>query len=92
MQSNISRKRGVPTEWLKGQDDPEALEEHLRNLVNSRFSKRLREVLEARLDQLINTGSDFNNPNWSHVEAHRQGRVKELVDILTLISFNEERT
>lgn len=79
-------------EWLKGQSDPEALEEHLRNLINSRFGRRLREVIEARLKQASSCrDEDFNNPSWATWTAFRQGQQKAYEDILTLISFNEER-
>lgn len=78
-------------EWLKGQSDPKALEDQLRNSVNMRLVRRLKEILADKVLQYTDPNSDFDSPNWDKKEAFRQGKLKATLEIIDLLSFNEEK-
>lgn len=79
----------LDTRWTKNHQDPKAkadFEAILRN--NTQIFNRLREILEEReaeLNKLSFLDSDFSDPNWSHKQAHRLGRLGEIQRIKNLI-------
>lgn len=68
--------------WTKHIKDPKAKEDFesiLKN--NTQLFRRLKEILEEReaeLNKLSYADADFSDPNWSHKQAHRLGRLGEL--------------
>jgi hypothetical protein len=71
---------------LRDKQDKLKFETELRSyLVNAYFS-RLREILRARKENLLHVSDpDYDNPSWSHRQAHMNGKVEELDFILEMI-------
>lgn len=77
-------------EWLKGAPDQEQLASAIRNSTGLPIIKRLRAILQERIDVLdASRISDYDNPNWSHKRADADGQVRQLRALLQLLSFDE---
>lgn len=77
--------------WTQQIKDAEARKDFEVIVRNSTLLlTRLKEILEDRERQLNNTSfsiKDFEDPNWSHKQAHRLGRLGELKELKELIPF-----
>lgn len=83
--------KGLSLEWFKGypDDKKETLEQLLRN--SSTVLGRLTEILdqwEAELLRQECNVADYDAPNWTYRQAHRNGdraRIRKLRDLLSFI-------
>lgn len=71
--------------WLKGTEDTEAR----KNLVLA--SSNILEVLEAMLKEDLEGArkslkTDYDNPSWSHLQAHKNGEMGVLTKYIELIN------
>lgn len=79
----------LSTAWTKHLPDPKAQENFeivLRN--NTQLFTRLEGILQERINELNKASfseSDFEDPNWSHKQAHRLGKLSVLKWLQDLI-------
>jgi hypothetical protein len=77
------------TVWTRHIRDPKAkadFESILKN--NTQIFQRLKEILEEReaeLNKQSFSEADFTDPNWSHKQAHRLGRLGEITKIKEIL-------
>ena len=73
---------------LKNPEDIEALNKAIlgSTVLRNRLSSILKEKLEA-LDSQECSVADYDNPSWSHKQAHRNGQKASLVEVLKLIDL-----
>lgn len=89
----MSNSRGLPTKWFEGIKDEEhkkSLESHLRNSYNYVALVKLKEIVNKRIDELSRaevSKSVYDNPNWSHLQAHNNGQRETLQWMLDLLAF-----
>lgn len=85
---------GLPLPWvrhLKDQDSKNRLEQAVRGSVTA--LARLHDLLEEQELTLNNQEasiSDFEDPNWSHKQAFRNGQKNQLKEIKKLLAFTKE--
>ena len=81
----------VPVQWISDLKTTEEKEEFIKLLsYNQIVLRKLKTILEARMEERSKTSltiSDFDNPNWSHKEAFRNGEKTALRDVLNLLNF-----
>lgn len=82
--------KGLDTRWTRTRegDAKTDFEKIVRN--STLLLTRLKEILEERERELNNKSfseADFSDPNWSHKQAARLGRLAELKDLKNLIPF-----
>lgn len=82
--------KGLSTLWtqnLQGQDKQD-FEMIVRN--STRLLTRLKEILELRERELSQTSltiKDFEDPNWSHKQAYKNGSLAVYNELKNLIPF-----
>lgn len=86
----ISKERGLPMIWTTGLQgaDKKDFENSVRHTLNTPVVKRLTEILEQNIKGLERSeGSllDYDNPAWSHKQAHRNGLRQGYIDVLKLL-------
>lgn len=81
----------VPLIWTKNLKTDQEKENFTNLLTNSTIIiGRLKELIEEQSSNLNKTAfsiEDFSDPNWSHKQAFRNGKLaglKEILDILTI--------
>ena len=69
------------------------LDETAFALTNSAQFIRLREILNQNKEYLLRTRTiDYDNPSWSHKQAHINGKLDQIEQLLTLIGNHKEPT
>jgi hypothetical protein len=82
--------RPLSTAWtqnLQG-DAKKDFEQIVRN--STQLLKRLKDIIEANeraQNNLSFSLSDFSDPNWSHKQAFRNGKLSALKELKELIPF-----
>ena len=82
--------KNLPVVWtkhLKG-DSKDNFEQLLRN--SSTVLSRLTEIIEEKEESLYKSSvsiSDFDEPNWSHKQAFRNGQMSGLKEVRELLEF-----
>jgi hypothetical protein len=69
-------------------EEKTSFEEYLRN--NTRLLTRLKQIIEDKenaLDKIDYSLSSYDNSNWSHKQAHINGRRAELVAFKQLLTL-----
>jgi hypothetical protein len=85
---------GISLQWvrhLRDQDSKDKLEQAIRGSVTA--LSRLLDLLEEQEQALNNqeaSTSDFEDPNWSHKQAFRNGQKNQLKEIKKLLAFTKE--
>lgn len=83
--------KNLPVQWtkhLKDQDSRSKMEDTLR--ASKTALGRLLELVEERESELLRAEtslSDFDDPNWSHKQAFRNGKRSALKDLKELLEF-----
>jgi len=54
------------------------------NYYDEPIFKKLAEILKIRIQEIDKT-PDYDNPNWSHLQAHRNGQRDALREVLALL-------
>lgn len=78
----------VWTKHLKTEKERREFEDYLRN--STRALTRLLDIIEESESNLIKkdiSETDFEDPNWSHKQAFRNGRLSGLSEIKTILTF-----
>lgn len=75
--------------WLSSEKTAKGKENLKKTILSSKFVLDiLREmVYNIYVDSLSVSQSDYNNPSWSHVQAHKNGEQEALRKILDLLDF-----
>lgn len=77
--------------WVKHLRSPEDIEALNKAILGSTVLRnRLSEIIKEKLQALDNAEcsvSDYDNPSWSHKQAHRNGQKASLVEVLKLIDL-----
>lgn len=77
--------------WVKHLKDPEEIERLNKAILGSTTMRnRLVDILKEKLQALDTqecSVSDYDNPSWSHKQAHRNGQKASLVEVLKLIDL-----
>ena len=86
--------QGLPGLWLQNlpQEQKEATAKVLRHSINGVLPTRLREILQHKIKEITSNElrtEVFDNPNWAYKQAHSNGMIKALTNILDLLNFNE---
>jgi len=80
------RKQRISTVWLVGvpKEDHNKTIERINYYLEDKTTERVRQIL---LDKLSTKELDFdyNNPNWAYRQAHNNGYVEALREVLTLL-------
>jgi hypothetical protein len=85
---------GLPVQWLchlpQGKERQE-LEQHIRNstLVLGRLREIILKEIEG-IDHWENNSNYYDNPSWSHKQAHMNGQRSSYQDLLRLLSFMDK--
>lgn len=85
-QSPLPRSSRISTEWFHGlsTEDQAALEQTWRN--STYILDRLKGILQRRLTELdTDQEADYNNPSWPVLRADRNGQVRQLKKIISLL-------
>lgn len=82
----------IPIIWTAHlQNNPDAKKDFESALQHSTVAlSRLLEIIEISkdsLDKIENTSSSYDNPGWSHKQAHINGKRAALKDIEQLLQF-----
>lgn len=82
--------RNLPIVWTShlASGDKSKFEESVRNILNTPVLNRLTQIIEQNLKNLENSESslaDYDNPSWSHKQAHRNGVRQGYLDVLKLL-------
>lgn len=87
----MAQIKAMPLPWVKHLRDPHKREQLELTLRNSQVAlNRLREVLQEMEDSLQQSESslnDFDDPNWSHKQAFRNGAKSSLKQVKDLLDF-----
>lgn len=79
--------------WTDGITDKDLRQTHIAGLQNNGYIKQLRDILEDReqelVTKLISTPEDGS---WPHKQAHLNGRLYDLREILSLLNFDPKET
>lgn len=82
-------KRKIPLTWvkhLKDKQEQQDLEDLLRN--TTRVLSRLRDILNEMEESTQRVREiDYNDPSWSHRQAHLNGERDAIRKIKDLINF-----
>lgn len=81
----------MDTRWFKG-NNPEAAKSLVLN--SSRVLGKLTEILQEELDALDRQEqfyTDYDNPSWSHKQAHRNGDRAALLRVLKLLDVKDKK-
>lgn len=63
--------------------------DNVGHFLNNIAFTRLREILNQRKNELTRH-TDYDNPSWSHKQAHINGQLSEINQILNLIGDFKE--
>ena len=88
----MSRQPNINTKWTRkvDPDKRENLEKLIRNTTI--VLSRLKEVVEEDLVEMERVPlADYETPSWSHKCAHENGKKEYARQMLTLLSFLEQR-
>ena len=80
------------TKWTRktSPDKREDLEKLIRN--STIVLSRLKDIVEEDLVEMDKVSlSDYESPSWSHKQAHENGKKEYARQLLTLLSFLEQR-
>lgn len=80
---------GIPIDWIKKEKTPEGkkkVEGVLRNSVLAlSIVYKLLEDKEKDLNSV--KASDYENPSWAYLQAHKNGKLEQLQELKRLLSF-----
>lgn len=82
----------INTKWIRKvePDKQENLEKLIRN--STIVLSRLKQIVEDDLVEMEKVPvSDYEHPSWSHKQAHENGKKEYARQMLTLLSFLEQR-
>lgn len=78
------------TDWFRGVEQNAEEKEKIQNSLADaeRAFEILRKIIRKRLDGLPSPSeNDYARAaEWSHLQAHRNGRVQEMINLLKLIT------
>jgi hypothetical protein len=79
--------KNIVSEWFKKCENDEEKEELRQYLLNSsRLTDMLKEMLQRRYDGEWGASvADYDNPSWSHKQAHKNGRLAAYEEIYKLL-------
>jgi hypothetical protein len=83
----------IPVAWLKGlsQEERSTFEGYIRNTFNGRVLKKLREILDEKLDIVdISSHDDYTSPGWAYYQADLQGQKRAIREIRALFNFLDQ--
>ena len=79
--------KNIASEWLtkcQSDDEKEELKQYLLNC--SRVFTLLKSMLQQRYDREWGAKvADYDNPSWSHKQAHKNGRMDAIEEIYKLL-------
>lgn len=85
----------LPLPWVRHLKDPESKENFERSVRGSTVAlARLLSLLEEQEQTIHNqeaSASDFEDPNWSHKQAFRNGQKNQLKELKKLLSFLKDK-
>jgi hypothetical protein len=81
----------MKTIWLKEAKTPQEREEIKKTILNSTFALDILRNIVYNIDiGLTNVSSeDYDNPSWSHKQAHINGRQETIREILAILDFTK---
>jgi hypothetical protein len=81
--------------WTKHLEDPDKKEQFIKSLKNSKFVlDRLFALLTEQEQAIDRSELDikiYDNPNWSHKQAFKNGQRSVLASIKRLIDLDQEQ-
>lgn len=82
-----SQKLSIPIVWVSHLKTEKEKEEFKQSIVSSVALRRMKEILEQRLEVIESSETDYDCPSWAYKQAHFNGRREELKDLLRLLAF-----
>ncbi len=74
---------GLPLELTAGMDQEEVVDYEQAWRNSTYVTDKIKKILLDRLDSLsLDDDEDYANPNWPFLRADRNGRIKEIKQIL----------
>lgn len=75
----------IPAVWYNGL--PEASKQELKRLLTESgpVFDALRNMLKKMYAEAQSVASDYENPNWAYLQAHKNGRMQVLQDLHRLL-------
>lgn len=85
-QKTNSPQRNIPTDWIHGLDQ-EQKQEFEKTWRNSTFVlDKLKAIINRKLEGLeLDKEDDYKNPNWPIARADKNGQIRQLKYILSLL-------
>lgn len=82
---------GVPVFWIQGIPE-EKRADFVSSVLSSPVTRKLREYLHNRLSslELREEKNLYDNPSWSHKQAHINGNREIVKELLLLLSFDPQ--
>lgn len=81
------KPKSIASEWFskcENEEDKEELKGYLLN--SSRLFTLLKDMIQRRFDQEGGARvADYDNPSWSHKQAHKNGRADAYEEIYKLL-------
>ena len=79
----------IKLEWLKGLSADEAAKKKLSVLSSRPIFEDLIEILKTKQEGLAKDTYDYDVPSWSHKQAHTNGYIQALSDVISLLTITE---
>ncbi len=91
----MDRAKGIHSDWIRNLPESERaeFEKALRN--NGFILNRLIDILYERLgsvDRAEINREQYESPSWAYWQAHQNGRREGLTEVLSLLSFLDQRS
>jgi hypothetical protein len=88
----MSKSLGVNVDWVKHLKASEDQQSFVDTLSGSPVVERLKEILKSRLkDRAVFKEVDYINPSWAYAAADRNGYVRAINEILSLLEIKSHQ-
>lgn len=81
----------ISTKWhlnLSSEEDRKRFHDQYKNYLDEPIFKQLADILRQRIKEL-DRPPDYDNPSWSHAQAHRNGQKEAMKEILAILPISE---
>ena len=81
----------MKVQWTKGLKDKKSMEQLVYN--SQAILERIQTILEEQRASIIaeqTKEANFESPSWSEKQAYQMGRLRELNELLSLVTIEEK--